>query len=139
MKMYFTRDESPARPRSRRREYATIPPFSLYGPLDVSDSGLWYPARSLLLTGGTITASNLPPTDEFWGLLQVIRLDDPRQETSLAVKSLSPRKYQTTFTFMSERSNNPPIISPFEPVFIRSLVASGHENVVIQLVGEYVS
>lgn len=141
MKMYFTRDETPARPRARRHSPAAIPPFSLPGPLDISDSGLWYPPRSVLLTGCTVTASALPPTNDIFASFQIIRLEStehPRQETILAAREMSPRAYQTNLTFQSESSNNAPIISPFEPVFIRSLRASGHENIVVQLIGEYV-
>ena len=137
-KMYFIKDEDPVSPTPRRREFAVIPPISLPGSLDISDSGLWYPPRSVLITGCTITAKGLPPTNAVFASFQVIRLDNPRPETILAAREMSPRAYQTTLTFAAENSNNPPILTPFEPVFVRSLRASAHESIVVQLVGEYI-
>lgn len=136
MKMYFTNDEEPVRPGARNRKRATIPPFSLFGPLDISDSGVWTPPQSILVTGCIVRAGKLPPTDDVFASIQIIRLEAFNQETILAAGELAPKSYQTTFRTKIEGPHNLPIISPIAPVFVRSLRASGHENVVVQLIGE---
>lgn len=143
MKMYFVKpDETPTREAPlRRREIAAIPPVTFQGDLDATDSGMWTPPRTILLTGGSVVCS-------FPGYIPAIlilyRVDVKMQKRAMASTSLSAwseankeNHFKNSFTFQAETSIDPPILGPTESFFVRSMTGSGHQNVVVQLHGEY--
>jgi hypothetical protein len=137
MRMHFTRDEDPTTPSQRKRSPAIIPPvtFSGYtwGP---QNSGLWYPPFTIMLQEASISASAAGQTG---ALLQIIRLEPGRQETTLHLVNLPATTLQRQIIFTSTSRQgrlSPPIVSPHEPVFVRLWTSSMHQNIVIQMTGE---
>lgn len=154
MKMFFMKgDPEPATDGSvaRRRDPAVIPPFTFSGPLDRADSGIWYPPRAIILLDASIVSS-WPGTAA--AVLNLYRLEYGNQRSFLGSASLGAynatppvpsdqqaeaknRQFRGRFSIQTEQSISPPTISPFEGLFVQSTVASGHENVVVQVIGEY--
>jgi hypothetical protein len=157
MKMFFVNDDSaPESGYARRRESAIIPPFSFSGPLETSESGIWSPPRTIILAAATITAQWPGPLG---AIFHMFRIEFGGQRTRIGTGILSPYN-ETPFggsqeaklrSITSQTRNNftivgagesldgadPPTVTPFEGICISSLVDSGHESVVIQLIGEY--
>jgi hypothetical protein len=154
MKMFFITDDSP--PGSgvqRKRESAVIPPFTFIGELEKGESGIWSPPRTMALISGTITATWPGPEVASFTLFRIEIAD---QRTALAWGSLGPynenpfgidgddkrlamrRQTRSSFKINKVLNVDSPVISPFEGLMVKSYNDSLHENVVIQLVGEYV-
>lgn len=146
MRMYKNiNDEVPAQAFARKRTPAAIPPVTFPDALDISKSGIWPPPRTILLTGVTVTARLRGQAN---AELIIWRLESPEQPTALAEVLLEANSVRTIMSDAAHELNasvpafslngeDPPIIGPFEPVFISSETASGHQGVVIQLIGEY--
>lgn len=133
--MYFLHDPEPADPAPRSKKAIQIPPvtFSGYawGP---QNSGFWNPPSSVRLTEGYVSAGSVGASNN---LIQVIRIEPPLQETTLAIAVLPTLSTKVRFDFSLYSSTiDPPIINPFEPVVVRMWASSGHQNVVVQLIGE---
>jgi hypothetical protein len=133
MRMRFVKDEVPALTNSRSRKPANIPPFSFVGELDIGDSGIWYPPFPILLLQAKVTAQNY---GERSALLSFVKMELPYVENVLASVALPHNRLEALVSFKAETVVSPPIIGPTEPIFIRSKIASYHNNVVIQMTGE---
>ena len=146
MRMYKNiNDEIPATAMKRKRQPAAIPPVTFPEALDISKSGIWPPPRTILLTGVTVTA-RLRGTSN--AELIIWRLDAPEQPTALASITLEAKSVRAIMSDEGHKLNpnvspfainteDKPIISPFEPIFVSSEKSAGHEGVVVQLIGVY--
>ena len=135
MRMYFTQDTlKPSLSTSRQRKPAEIPPFSS-DYLAKGDSGMWYPPRSILITGAIFTCQE-PGFSQ--NRLEIMKFIMPRQYEALSSIILASTTTEKSFNaFKGENSVNPAIITPSEPIFLRSSTDSDHQGVVIQVVGFY--
>jgi hypothetical protein len=144
MKMHFVLDGTPANSMARNRPFAIIPPFSHPGPLPATDTGLWSPPKPVQLLSVSARSTTTGTAN---ARLYIVRMEPSGQQTVLGLFFLLRDRTVAGFHFPIQNNDKPipmatslkrAIITPYEPVLIRSEIASGHNDLVVQLVGEYI-
>ena len=130
MKVFSTEDTIPTSSKARIAEAAAIPPYTFTGLLDVGLSPVWSPHTSYDLTVGYIQARTVGTTTAG---IAVLKLEGANTAfPPVVLGSVILQASQTKQIFSLEGG----IITPYDSVYLASFGASGHEDVVVQVLGE---
>ena len=132
-KFYNSDDINPVNSKSRVTN-VTVPPFSYSGTIQTGISGFYSPPQKIRLTMGYITSST---TGTGTCTFAVIKRSDYQDDELLGTIQLGSGKTKEIFYF--DNSITSKVITPYQKIFVASFVASGHENVVLQMYAERVS
>jgi len=132
-KFYTTYNEESVS-STQRITNVTVPPFSYSGPIEVSISGFYSPPQKIRLTKGYVTASTIGDDTCTFG---VIKRAEYQDDELLALIRMPANKTKVIFNIDNSMASK--VIAPYERIFVVSFLATGHENVVLQMYGEKVS
>lgn len=134
MRVVRTKTNKPYNSAARQSSDAAIPPFSWDGEPEIGNTGFWYPPREIMLRAGYVTSSAAGTAD---GVFSVLKREfmNP-QPVELVSFTFPASKYKDVFYFSN--GLDPKLISPYDGLFMTVWTESGHEDVVVQLIGDYV-
>jgi hypothetical protein len=132
-KFYTTYNEDSVN-STQRITNVTVPPFSYSGSVQLGVSGFYSPPQKIRLTKGYLTSSTIGS-----GVctFAVIKRTEYQDDELLALITMPPEKTKVIFDIDNSMASK--VIAPYEKIFVASFVASGHENVVLQMYAEKVS
>lgn len=133
MRVVRTKAEKPYNSSARQPKDAKIPEFSWDGVPAIGNTGFWYPTKELMFRAGYVTSATTGTADGVYSVLKREFMNPNPVE--LLSFTLPADKYKNVFYFNNEL--DPKILSPYESIFITVWTNSGHEDVVVQLVGDY--
>lgn len=124
-------DLEPVTSSARPLMAAAIPPFSFTGKMRVQQSGFWTPHYNIRLEKGYVTSRGGGSGPGGW-YFAVLRGASEDAEL-LGLVGLDPEETKRNFYF--DNSTVSTVVTPYDMVYVGSLAASRHENVLIQFLG----
>ena len=127
---------------ARNRQFAVVPPFYFGGAITVSNSGVWYPPRELILTSIWAASSTQGTTG---GTALFLQMGDDTFNPNGS--TISPGDYGATIIIPQNKkvaskefvrtAGDPMLVSTSNWIRISCLNAGGHQDVTIQINAEY--
>ena len=137
MKVINVGDTSPVSSIRRVRDSAVIPPYTFSGSLTVGSSPWWSPQSRYELTQAYVSARVAGNQRAGFAVMRVEGglnhwTVDARNHTVLGSIIIEGSHVKRVFSLAGG------IVTPYDSVYILSFAASGHQDVVIQILGELV-
>jgi hypothetical protein len=142
MATYKSRNDTVNVSSARNREFAVVPPFYFGGEITVSNSGIWYPPRELILTS-IWAASSVAGTSG--GTALSLQMGDDTfnpDGTTISPGAFSatiiiPQNEKVVSKEFVRTAGQPMLVSTSNWLRIACLNAGGHQDVTIQINAEY--
>lgn len=137
MKFINTGDANPVSSVRRVRPAAVIPPYTFVGSITTGVSPWWSPHSNYELTQGYVQARTAGTAQAGFAIMKVAGGSnffntDVANHVVVGSVILQPTVLKTTFS-MSD------LVGPYDSIYIASFAASGHQDIVIQVLGELLS
>lgn len=134
MKVFQTEDTTPVNSVARTAEAAVIPPYTFSGSLRTGTSPLWSPHSSYFLTVGYVQAATQGTSSCGFAVMKMeggagAFNDDVQNHVLLGSVVMPAGSFKKTFTLGG-------MLTPYDSIYLASFAASGHTDVVIQILGE---
>lgn len=134
MKVFSTEDTTPVNSIARSAEAAVVPPFTFVGPISIGKSPIWSPHSSYFLTVGYAQARTYGTKQAGFAVMKMEGgaggfNEDAQNHVILGSVIMAPDAYKKTFVLGGP-------VTPYDAIYILSFAASGHTDVVIQILGE---
>lgn len=133
MRFIKTQIAKPYNSVRRRPEPGYIAEFTFDGEPEPGNSPPWSATSNVLLTAGYVNASTTGDEDLVLSIMSRAYLA-PEPRVLLEEIILPANKYKTVFSF--DNTIDPKLATPYDDLFVTVWTASGHEQVVVKLIGE---
>lgn len=136
MKVIYAADQNPANSIRRVRDAAVIPPYTFVGKLKVGTSPMWSPHSTYDLTRAYFSAATTGTSEAGIAIMKVegganYYNSDVAQHIVLGAVQVHSNVQKKSFPIAGT-------ISPYDSMYLLSFNASGHRDVVLQILGELV-
>lgn len=134
MKVITVGDTNPVSSLKRVAEAAVIPPYTFSGRLRTGTSPWWSPHSNYDLTQGYVQARTAGTSQAGFAIMKVAGGSnyfntDVANHVVVGAIVMGPSTLKKRFDLRE-------IVGPYDSIYIASFAASGHEDVVIQILGE---